>query len=210
MSAAARPIPRSETDKLLLALVAALILHALVITQLRFDWFNVSSEARAPNLDVILVDWSSDEAPEEADFLAQANQIGGGDNTEVERPSAPPPLETAGPESEQTADAETLPEPVPMPASEVIARDSEVEPLPEPDRVEDDQPPVPNVSDLLRQTREIAQAAPDPLAFERAVPKRPRRKFVTANTREHLYASYMRAWVSKVERVGNMNYPEEA
>ena len=40
--------------------------------------------------------------------------------------------------------------------------------------------------------------------------KRPRRKYVSANTREYKYAAYMEAWRAKVERVGNLNYPEEA
>jgi protein TonB len=40
--------------------------------------------------------------------------------------------------------------------------------------------------------------------------KRPRRKFISANTREHKYAAYMEAWRAKVERVGNLNYPDEA
>ncbi len=203
-------LPRSEAETLLLALIVAVALHALAITQIGFDWFDRVGESRAPNLDVILVDWSSDQAPEEADFLAQANQIGGGDNSERERPSAPPPLESAGIDSQQQADAEVLPEPRPMPASPVVAVDGDLDQTPEPDPAESDTAPAPDAAELLRQTREIAQAAPEPMAFERVVPKRPRRKFITANTREHLYASYMRAWVAKVERVGNMNYPEEA
>jgi len=39
--------------------------------------------------------------------------------------------------------------------------------------------------------------------------KLPRRKWIAANTREYEYAAYMQAWVAKVERVGNLNYPEE-
>lgn len=39
--------------------------------------------------------------------------------------------------------------------------------------------------------------------------KLPKRKWISANTREYEYAAYMQAWVAKVERVGNMNYPEE-
>lgn len=39
--------------------------------------------------------------------------------------------------------------------------------------------------------------------------KLPRRKWISANTREYEYAAYMQAWVAKVERVGNLNYPEE-
>lgn len=37
----------------------------------------------------------------------------------------------------------------------------------------------------------------------------PRRKFISANTKEYEFASYMAAWVAKVERVGNLNYPLE-
>lgn len=40
--------------------------------------------------------------------------------------------------------------------------------------------------------------------------KAPRRKFISANTREYKYAAYMEAWRAKVERVGNLNYPDEA
>jgi periplasmic protein TonB len=43
-----------------------------------------------------------------------------------------------------------------------------------------------------------------------AYAKRPKRKFISANTREDGYAQYMAAWVAKVERVGNLNYPDEA
>jgi periplasmic protein TonB len=40
--------------------------------------------------------------------------------------------------------------------------------------------------------------------------KHPRRKYISANTREYKYASYMDAWRIKVERIGNLNYPDEA
>jgi protein TonB len=40
--------------------------------------------------------------------------------------------------------------------------------------------------------------------------KRPRRKYVSATTQEYRYAAYMEAWRAKVERIGNINYPEEA
>ena len=40
--------------------------------------------------------------------------------------------------------------------------------------------------------------------------KRPRQKFISANTQEYRYAAYMEAWRAKVERIGNINYPDEA
>ena len=40
--------------------------------------------------------------------------------------------------------------------------------------------------------------------------KRPKKKFITARTKEALAAAYMHDWVRKVERVGNLNYPDAA
>src|SRR3546814_1781705 len=40
--------------------------------------------------------------------------------------------------------------------------------------------------------------------------KRPKRKCVSASTSEYAWAGYLRAWVDRVERVGNLNYPDEA
>jgi len=198
----------SERETLTLALVLALALHAAVITQLHFDWLDARTETRPSDLDVVLVDWSSDEAPEEADFLAQANQRGGGDNTEAERPAAPPPTEASGSTREP-------PQPVPAPdrepaPAEVLTQTESNAAIEAAETTESQTRALPDAGELLQQTRTIARTTPDPLATERVLPKRPRRKFITANTREHLYASYMSAWVAKVERVGNMNYPEQA
>ena len=38
----------------------------------------------------------------------------------------------------------------------------------------------------------------------------PRQRHISASTQEFKYAQYMLAWVAKVERVGNLNYPEAA
>ena len=40
--------------------------------------------------------------------------------------------------------------------------------------------------------------------------KRPKRKYISANTKEYEFAAYMRAWVARIERIGNLNYPDEA
>ncbi len=40
--------------------------------------------------------------------------------------------------------------------------------------------------------------------------KRLRQKFVSASTQEYKFAAYMESWRAKVERIGNLNYPEEA
>ncbi len=201
---------RANPEVLTLALLLAVAVHALVLTQLHFDWLNASRGEQAPSLDVILVDSASETPPEEADFLAQANQVGGGDNPELERPSAPPPSEPAAPPPETVPESAGAEAPADAPADELVTVDDPdlVQPqAPADDPVEES---LPDASELLAQTRELATAVPDPLADRRVTPRRPRRKFITASTQEHLYAAYMRSWVAKVERVGNMNYPEQA
>jgi len=201
---------RGDVETLSFALLLALALHAVVITQLHFDWMGAGRDGQAPNLDVILVDSASESAPEDADFLAQANQTGGGEAEELDRPSAPPPEQPAETGQEPIEESEA-----PEPAREsqdqsIIAAEAPNAQSPLPDADQPESEPLPDPADLLRQARALMQSAPDPLAREQVLPKRPRRKFITANTREHLYAAYMRSWVAKVERVGNMNYPEQA
>ncbi len=40
--------------------------------------------------------------------------------------------------------------------------------------------------------------------------KRPKRKFIGARTKEYKYALYVESWRQKVEKIGNLNYPEAA
>jgi protein TonB len=51
-----------------------------------------------------------------------------------------------------------------------------------------------------------AQIAKDMDAYQ----KRPKRRFVGARAHEYRFARYVEDWRLKVERVGNLNYPEAA
>jgi protein TonB len=57
---------------------------------------------------------------------------------------------------------------------------------------------------------EMARRAAEIQLRSEAYAKRPKRRFVSASTREYAYAAYMRQWVDRVERIGNLNYPDEA
>ena len=70
--------------------------------------------------------------------------------------------------------------------------------------------PTPSASQLLTNSFKIAALSAELKRKLEARAERPRRKFISASTQEYLYASYMEAWRMKVERVGNLNYPEEA
>jgi protein TonB len=67
-----------------------------------------------------------------------------------------------------------------------------------------------DASQLARQAREMAQLEARVAQQWEEYQKRPRRAFVGANVREYAFARYVDDWVQKVQRVGNLNYPEAA
>ena len=58
----------------------------------------------------------------------------------------------------------------------------------------------------LEAMRIEAQIAKDMDAYQ----KRPKRRFVGARAEEYRFARYVEDWRLKIERVGNLNYPEAA
>jgi len=206
----ARSVPRNS-DSLAIAVAVAVGLHAAVIGLVHFEFLGQRPDSIPSSLDVILVDWATDEAPDEADFLAQASQRGGGSGEEIDRPAEPVASSDAQEEQpieQEAADAavrEQQPE-----LAEVVAVEDSDQPRPVAEELEADDSVEVSTTELLEQSRSMARVSRERLSDATDFPERPRRKFVSANTREHLYAGYMRSWVSKVERVGNLNYPERA
>lgn len=71
-------------------------------------------------------------------------------------------------------------------------------------------PKTPSATELLTNSFKIASLSAEIRRKMEAKAQRPRRKFISATTKEYKYAAYMESWRSKVERVGNLNYPEQA
>jgi len=206
------PSARTEQRRLTTALVISLLIHVVLIACVGFT---VSGNAPlVPTLEVIFSQTSSDLTPEQADFLAQANQIGGGDHDEALRPRAPQlgviPHNQDGlapiPMTQQAAAA------APPPQPRIISRqgqETEVarpQLLPEPEQPQRTAPR----SAQERQEAEMARLAAEIHLRSQQYARRPTRKFVSASTREYAYANYLRTWVDRAERVGNLNYPDEA
>lgn len=70
--------------------------------------------------------------------------------------------------------------------------------------------PLPSATTLLANSFKIASLNAELRRKLEAQSQRPRRKFISASTKEYKYAAYMESWRAKVERVGNLNYPDEA
>jgi protein TonB len=192
-------------------LLFSLLLHGVLVLGLTFHY--VKPKPGLPTLDVTLVDVANREAPDKADFLAQANNQGGGQSEHAARPSQP----VSG------ALPKPMPGTAPQPVEATVPRPQEATPA---RRIttsgrsnfsvasdsarnarETQETPT---ADELRRRQEMAQLAAELRNRTEAYAKRPKKKFISANTKEYVYAAYMRGWVDRVERVGNLNYPEEA
>ncbi len=201
----------TAADRMGLTLFLAAALHGLVILGVGF-----APPERAPQapkaLDVVLVQQKTDEAPEEADYLSNADAAGGGQSETAERPRAPvsapepsaqaglapAPLEAGAPEPQPQR-----PQPV-VTQREAERKQAADEPSDEPtEQQRRKEQPVDYEARVARLTQEIDNA-------KQEYAQRPRKTFVTARTRQSPAARYMHEWVESIERTGNANYPEAA
>lgn len=198
-------------DRLGATFALSLIIHGIVLLGLGFT--AERSAPLLPTLDVILVETSQRQPPDDADFLAQASQQGGGESETPERPRepqpAPVPKEDPG-IAPQPVRAQAPP-PQPQASPRVVTATQSVTAVARPE----DTPPqpdelLPTGAENIELSLEMARLAAEIERQAELLARRPSRKFVSASTREYEYAAYMRSWVSRVERVGNLNYPEEA
>jgi periplasmic protein TonB len=106
----------SAADRLGLTLFLTIALHLLVILGIGFELALLKPREIPLSLEIILVHSKSDTPPEEADYLAQVSQRGGGDVPEKLRPSSPEmPLH---PREERGDTAQERPMSAPPPAPE--------------------------------------------------------------------------------------------
>jgi protein TonB len=198
-------------DRMAVAVMIALVLHAVILLGVSFRLEFSPLRTAAETLDVVLVNFRTEAEPEEAEFLAPVSQEGGGEYEESEKPATEvsPQLPSLA-EGDMPATSETvLPRPAESQREEVVRETEEAEAPLETTVVEQPETPTPTAAQLMQQGMEAARLQPRSDRREAWKSKLPRRKFISANTRQYEYATYMAAWVAKVERVGNLNYPIE-
>lgn len=206
-----------ETDSDLgITLLGAALLHIVLILGLTFTLPKQKANDAPPQLEITLVQSHTEKQPDKADFLANASQQGGGD-TEKEL-QAKTPLPESGkkvqpqpkfrPPSTASDTAITQKDKV------LVAKTKQKEPAPQPVKIEKKkttkQKPLIGLPQAVNLDSERERLLADLSLQQENYQKRPRKKFLTANTREYKFATYMDAWRAKVERIGNLNYPEEA
>ncbi|MHC1481414.1 energy transducer TonB [Frateuria aurantia] len=204
------PLQRRAPDILGACILLSLIVHAMLLLGLSFR--HPAPPPPTPSMDVTLLQATDAKTSPRADFLAQANNQGGGDSDRVAKPSEP----VAGllPTPEQG----TAPQPVEasMARQQDDTRQQQVTTTADSDTLADDTPShtphdTPDATaDETREAQQMATLAAELSAQSQAYAKRPRKKFISANTREYAYAAYMQHWVQRIERDGNLNYPAVA
>ena len=208
----------TATDRLGLTLFLAVALHMIFILGLSFDLelLVFPEESPLPTMEITLVHSRSEEAPEDADYLAQANQRGGGNTPEKARPSSqnfnplPVPKQGDAPNTQQAASPQAQQDP--LPTMQMMTAEQSNRAIPELDeKMETPSRPEQITSTrLMESAKEVASLDAEIRQLKETLAKLPREKHLNANTREYKYAAYMDAWRSKVERIGNLNYPDEA
>jgi protein TonB len=204
----------SASDRLFAtALGGSILFHAFVLA-LKFSPFDLSALDRsATPLEVALVNAKSKTKPTKAEVLAQANLDGGG-NTDADRRAKTPlpvlPRESLNRElavasqrveqlQEQTKELLTQLKKAPAVAPPIVKPTDAPEPA-----------DLPSSSEIMQRTLESLRLEAQIAKEMDAYAKRPRRRFVGARAEEYRFARYVEDWRLKVERIGNMNYPEAA
>jgi periplasmic protein TonB len=67
-----------------------------------------------------------------------------------------------------------------------------------------------DTQDLIASAKEIDRLEALIAKQQDEYQKRPKRKFIGARTQEYRFAMYVESWRQKVERIGNLNYPQAA
>jgi periplasmic protein TonB len=204
-------VARPTADPIGATLLFSLLLHGVLLLGITFHF--ARPKPGLPTLDVTLVDVANRQAPDKADFLAQANNQGGGSSDKAERPSQPfsGPLPKPDPGTAPQAVEASTPRPQQATAQRLVTTSgaSNFSVASDNAHPERDTPDTATADDA-RMQQEMAQLAAEVREQKQAYAKRPHKKFISANTKEYAYAAYMRGWVDRVERIGNLNYPEAA
>lgn len=183
---------------------AALVLHLLLLVGISFTLPSGSSPATS--MEVTLAYYKSDQVPDRADFLAQANQIGSGDRAQAMQPTTDrlSPFEN-GDRGQMSAALST-----PQPEARTFV-DSSGDSQNSVTEIVDNRPPEQDTAQQQIANRDIGAIRAELDRLQRAYSKLPRvLRMTSASAKSADEAAYMHYFEKRVEQIGNLNYPAEA
>lgn len=226
-------------DAMKIAIVISVFIHAIILT-IKFQPELKKLADHLPSLDVVLVNAKTKSAPDKADLLAQANLDRGGNTDENRKlkTALPAPIQkTTEVKLQPNAEARSSAKSAQLKAQEAreqkradalekqaqelltqIKSTKKIESNPTQNAASAE----PETGEQKAKTKSLdrAELIAASLEMDRLqaqidkqqdeYQKRPKRKFIGARTKEYRFALYVESWRQKVERIGNMNYPEAA
>lgn len=209
------PLPAAR-DRFSMTLFIALVFHSLIILGISFDLEDKKDPGTITNMEITLVHNKSDDEPDDADYLAQANQVGGGNTEDKIRPSSPfsNPLPT--PEDGIAPNIKTTEQ---LPKLEKQQTQFEIltakkSPFKTPEQDQKEKIPLETKKIDYQQAMELSQSIArlnsEIDRLKQTYQKNPTNNLNdAANARRHVHASYIEAWMSKIKRIGRQNIPME-
>lgn len=199
-------------ERFTLMLFLAISLHAIIILGISFSpVLREQLQSKQPPLEITLVHERSAQAPDDADYLAQANLAGDGNTEEKIRPNSPAAMMVT------TTNHGTSSNPLTPAAAAAATKNTEVltsqhsqQQTSAEKPVDDQQYKARTAAELIQLSMQIAHLSAEIDQSMKAFSRQTRHRFIAANAREFRDAAYLDAWRAKVERIGNLNYPDEA
>ncbi len=208
------PVSVTQSDRMSLTIFFALAIHAILILGISFDLMDSSNDV-ITTMEITLVHQRSDDEPEKADYLAQENQLGGGAQQEKSRPSSPFSNPLPIPEKGFAPNSRRAMTPPPITASqkqtEIMSVDQSNQRVNNQKLKEETTVTTKSLTaaQLFERSQQIAELSAEINKLKNAFQQTPKHTWVHgANAKKYRFASYMDAWRAKVERIGNLNYPE--
>ena len=220
MSTAVNPVQVNLTqvtasDRLGFSLFVAAILHAIIILGLGFGLPFTRDFDAASVLEVTMVLTKTHQKPTDAEHIASENQLASGSTDQENQPSAPftgssfndqtgiSPIQTSTPSSPTSEQSERQEELIIQNEAPTSVYLNEANEAP-------DEPNQQQQDNISQQQLELAKLVAELRQEESDYAKRPRVNYIdTLSAKTATEANYVREWVEKVERVGNLNYPDE-
>ncbi len=193
---------------MLISVGVALLVHLVLVFGVSFETNQIRPKGALPTLEILLVQSKPELKPvEDAEFLAEQNHQKREEAAEElmvkTEPLTTQPETPAEPTIDMTvAPAKPVAQLKPKNKTRKIAKKVISAPKTE-------AAPVAK-SNLFARSLAMARLSSEVRNGVNSYERLPRQRHISANTREFKYAAYMEAWVKKVQRVGNLNYPAQA
>ncbi|TXG96412.1 MAG: energy transducer TonB [Rhodocyclaceae bacterium] len=194
-----------------IAIGVSLAFHALLLA-VQFKFPDASKAFREKAMDIILVNAKSASKPVDAQALAQSSLDGGGNTDENRRAKTPLPPTQQQTEGDAVQRMQRRVQELETAQQKLLAQAKSLRNVAAANTATEQPSPAPSLSglDLAESARAMARLEGEIAKTADEYSKRPRKKFVGARTEEYALAAYLDAWKQKIERVGTLNYPEEA